>query len=206
MNIKALLNITAILTILASLSGASQAALISDFDLTAFDFDVTAVDYTSGSESSSGTSNGIGWMIEGTSYWSARTITNGTFNYSALPITTDSLHVWNSFTITFEQTVGSLLVAVSNDNTTDSINFGLVATDSVGVNFSGTQVVLNNASGGLVLFENISALTINNLNNNGISDGYDVAFHAVTAVPVPAAIWLFGSALIGLIGIARRKV
>jgi len=27
----------------------------------------------------------------------------------------------------------------------------------------------------------------------------------VTAVPVPAAVWLFGSGLIGLIGIARRK-
>ena len=29
--------------------------------------------------------------------------------------------------------------------------------------------------------------------------------HAVSAVPVPAAIWLFGSGLIGLIGLARRK-
>ena len=27
----------------------------------------------------------------------------------------------------------------------------------------------------------------------------------VSAVPVPAAVWLFGSGLIGLIGIARRK-
>ena len=30
-------------------------------------------------------------------------------------------------------------------------------------------------------------------------------FSAASAVPVPAAIWLFGSGLIGLIGIARRK-
>ncbi|MBT8347954.1 MAG: hypothetical protein KJP24_00695 [Sulfurovum sp.] len=28
----------------------------------------------------------------------------------------------------------------------------------------------------------------------------------ITAVPVPAAVWLFGSGLLGLIGIARRKV
>ena len=27
----------------------------------------------------------------------------------------------------------------------------------------------------------------------------------VPAVPVPAAVWLFGSGLIGLVGIARRK-
>jgi hypothetical protein len=28
---------------------------------------------------------------------------------------------------------------------------------------------------------------------------------AVAAVPVPAAVWLFGSGLIGLIGMARRR-
>ncbi len=27
----------------------------------------------------------------------------------------------------------------------------------------------------------------------------------VSAVPVPAAVWLFGSGLIGLLGLARRK-
>ncbi len=36
---------------------------------------------------------------------------------------------------------------------------------------------------------------------------YSIAFDnfSITPVPVPAAIWLFGSGLIGLIGIARRK-
>jgi len=28
---------------------------------------------------------------------------------------------------------------------------------------------------------------------------------SASAVPVPAAVWLFGSGLIGLIGVARRK-
>ena len=32
----------------------------------------------------------------------------------------------------------------------------------------------------------------------------DLAFE-LNAVPIPAAVWLFGSGLIGLIGIARRK-
>jgi len=39
-------------------------------------------------------------------------------------------------------------------------------------------------------------------------DGYDAApsFVGTTAViPVPAAVWLFGSGLIGLVGVARRK-
>lgn len=37
--------------------------------------------------------------------------------------------------------------------------------------------------------------------------GYDsgLALVGTTAVPVPAAVWLFGSGLIGLVGIARRK-
>lgn len=34
---------------------------------------------------------------------------------------------------------------------------------------------------------------------------YDNIVIDVTAVPVPAAVWLFGSGLVGLIGVARRK-
>ena len=39
------------------------------------------------------------------------------------------------------------------------------------------------------------------------NDGYGWAVRAgdVSAVPVPAAVWLFGSGLIGLLGLARRK-
>jgi hypothetical protein len=32
-----------------------------------------------------------------------------------------------------------------------------------------------------------------------------MAPNAVSAVPVPAAVWLFGSGLLGLVGISRRK-
>ncbi len=37
--------------------------------------------------------------------------------------------------------------------------------------------------------------------------GYGWAVHSgdVSTVPVPAAVWLFGSGLLGLIGVARRK-
>ena len=34
------------------------------------------------------------------------------------------------------------------------------------------------------------------------NDGYNMS---VATVPVPAAVWLFGSGLLGLAGIARRK-
>ena len=42
----------------------------------------------------------------------------------------------------------------------------------------------------------------------GMIDGAFVGFNAnfdFQAVPVPAAVWLFGSGLIGLVGVARRK-
>ncbi len=35
---------------------------------------------------------------------------------------------------------------------------------------------------------------------------YSMSVSTVTVVPVPAAVWLFGSGLIGLVGVARRKV
>ena len=43
------------------------------------------------------------------------------------------------------------------------------------------------------------------LTENGIfTDSVNQNFIITSAVPVPAAVWLFGSGLIGLIGIARR--
>jgi hypothetical protein len=35
--------------------------------------------------------------------------------------------------------------------------------------------------------------------------GVDMANEFISSVPVPAAVWLFASGLVGLIGIARRK-
>jgi hypothetical protein len=40
---------------------------------------------------------------------------------------------------------------------------------------------------------------------DGIGNPFVVNGYAVSSVPVPAAIWLFGSGLLGLIGVARRK-
>lgn len=41
---------------------------------------------------------------------------------------------------------------------------------------------------------------------DGPFQGYNANFNMTTsAVPVPAAVWLFGSGLLGLVGVARRK-
>lgn len=46
----------------------------------------------------------------------------------------------------------------------------------------------------------------NNLTSESVIDNASVInFGSVSAVPVPAAVWLFGSGLLGLVGVARRK-
>ncbi len=42
-------------------------------------------------------------------------------------------------------------------------------------------------------------------NKDGSYNAWAVYDGDVSAVPIPSAVWLFGSGLIGLIGIARRK-
>ena len=50
-------------------------------------------------------------------------------------------------------------------------------------------------------------ITIDATGGFTIPNGYDVwaKFNIVTAVPIPPALWLFGTGLLGLIGMARRK-
>lgn len=58
----------------------------------------------------------------------------------------------------------------------------------------------------LIAMLNISSLPTDFNNSNAIAVDHVVA-QSLSAVPIPAAVWLFGSALIGLLGfIKRRKV
>ena len=200
--------------LLCSLSyGASATPFFNGFDLADFDFDVANYDVgtnaagLAGDATASGTSNGIGWSISPTNLWSGRTTTNGTFGFdSLLPTLTDNLHVSNDFTITFDSVISYLIVALDNDNTTDSLNLGIAPTMTEGLNVAGTQLsLLNGGVGGLAWFENVSSFTISHVNVNAF-DGFDFAFHAQAQaqVPEPGTLVLFGLGLAGM-SMSRRK-
>jgi hypothetical protein len=196
---------------------AASALNISNIDLSTFNFDV--VTYNTGSFSSglggdataSGTSNGIGWSVSPTNLWSGRTTTNGSFHFSSLPNPTDNLHPGIGFTITFNQSIHDILVALSNDNTSDSINFGIAPSDVVGnLHFVGTQAVLDSPSGGLALFTGLNTLTLTHTDNNGSNDGFDLAFHVVSAgplsaVPEPSTLLILTAGLGAVSTLRRRK-
>ena len=84
-------------------------------------------------------------------------------------------------------------VFVSNDSTTLPAEWGtytldlLIVQDMVGDTLSfGFGAVSTNNNGSGVFYDNLS-------------------FARVAPVPVPAAVWLFGSGLLGLVGVARRR-
>ena len=72
-------------------------------------------------------------------------------------------------------------------------NAWCLETGSCTLNDSGETIAYIEAGTG-------NEITVQNVARSGV-----VVFAEVQTVPVPAAIWLFGSGLLGLVGIARRK-
>ena len=52
-----------------------------------------------------------------------------------------------------------------------------------------------------------NTITIDVTDGFTIPNGYDIwaKFNIVSAVPIPPALWLFGTGMLGLVGVARRK-
>ena len=94
------------------------------------------------------------------------------------------------------------LVITSNSVSVDVINFfGAAPTFDI---FSLDLVAVIPPSSGLI---NITPSALSDLTSGWEGRPVDYIGASVTtsAVPVPAAVWLFGSGLIGLIGLTRRK-
>ncbi len=124
-----------------------------------------------------------------------------------------------------EAGTGTLYSLNSNDNSSDI----LMSDDFLnsGIFRNGQEVAVDRDSKGTVALGNAGSWLITDdtvdftidLAGTGLLDGSELALRweftcandviegavGVPAVPVPAAVWLFGSGLIGLVGIARRK-
>lgn len=106
---------------------------------------------------------------------------------------------------TFNPNTGSLLnqgpapLAVTTWNTTTLCTPGF---DCIGNALSGGGPFTDDSISGSPMIDGpFTGLNV----NFDIGSGNSLEVLSVSSVPVPAAVWLFGSGLIGLIGVARRK-
>ena len=124
-------------------------------------------------------------------YSTSETITGG-----ATPAT-DGYVFGNIMTGTYTLPIGPSPMATTTWNTTT-----IQATPALGDNPSGTLPLIANSFGGSPMgtapFPGYYAnFDISSIHITGVGGG--------SPVPVPAAVWLFGSGLVGLVGVARRK-
>jgi len=113
--------------------------------------------------------------------------TSADYEYSLTPYVEGPPEVFTGYTKYNSVTAKEELDADGNP-TTDTLGI-FALTISIADAFPGFDGTFNGAS--LQIF----------------GGGYDsgLALVGTTAVPVPAAVWLFGSGLLGLVGVARRK-
>ena len=88
----------------------------------------------------------------------------------------------------------------------DPVPFRLLAGITNGVFTPQWELDFSNVTGSLGSL-NLAGLVAHGVDANGFRTGVEFQVNPFTiqAVPIPAAIWLFGTGLIGLIGVARRK-
>ena len=115
-----------------------------------------------------------------TNIYAPLTNQSGGAQFNDLPGNYDDLHVGSNFTITFEQPVTSMLVVLANDNDTgDGPNFQeLAPVDFVDATNpdGGTQVKILDRGGALFYYRDIEITQMTHVNDNGINDGWDLAF------------------------------
>lgn len=157
-------------------------AEIGELDLDRLSFDVVTFKREAGKVVASGTSNGVGWTVNAVNIFEPLTNKSGGAAFNDLPGRYDDLHVGSDFTITFDRPVQSLLVVLANDNDTgDGPNFlELTPVDFVDATTIGgtTQVKIEDKGGALFYYRDIEITSLTHVNDNGINDGWDLAFFA----------------------------
>jgi hypothetical protein len=115
----------------------------------------------------------------------------------------------NDVTFTFTEPIKAFGVM-----TTDALDGGIATAELILSTNGGDSMVVASGSltTGLEIFVGLIAdtpftevtLTVTDMPSGGDGIGFDEVRFG-TVVPLPAAVWLFGSGVIGLIGLARRK-
>mgnify|MGYP001817788430 CR=1 FL=1 len=167
----------------------ANAAFIYNIDRTIGDGTVTGIIETDGTQGILTKDNIIDWSITLTS----ANLVGGsdTFDFSTgdtilrgTAVSADSTGLWYDFELE-PSTRGNYFLLQSNSGTG---NFWCLQTNVCSTGFDKTEHIGINATGGIAEWEARSG---------------KIAF--ATVIPVPAAVWLFASGLLGLIGVSRLK-
>lgn len=99
----------------------------------------------------------------------------------------------------FEIGMGELTAYDSNDNVVDSFTYGYTGAYDPANSGVDTDWLVTSVNGNIsyAIFSTVGA------NSGG---GYGIDDMLVSSVPVPGAVWLFGSGLLSLIGFTKRKL
>lgn len=97
------------------------------------------------------------------------------------------------------QIYGTVLANSSTQNSYATTNISVV--DATGRASLGNTI----AWGGIVDLRDANGALITDFSALSATSGFDYANAYVSAVPVPTAAWLFGTGLLGLVGMAQRK-
>lgn len=132
--------------------------------------------------------------------WTAH---NGTtFGPGTYTVDTIEGGVYTNVTVGAGQVGGHILFDWNTAADIDVINVWDVSTVGGVVTYTSTDVCSGSAgTGGACTTDGTLGLAM----IDGAFPGFSANFDFTTPVPVPAAVWLFGSGLLGLVGVARRK-
>lgn len=136
------------------------------------------------------------------SYASPISVTSGVIDFDLGSIfTVNDFVMWgdNSLTSTSRGPKDFALYASMSSDFSGAINLGSFT--------SATPPIPTNIPAEVFSFAATSAryIRLEIINSHGDGNNINIGEIAVSAIPIPAAAWLFGSGLLGLIGIARRK-
>jgi hypothetical protein len=132
-----------------------------------------------------------------------QTLTGGIdFNAVQGPVT----DTW-AFTLSGASAAGIAVSSLVIEFTNDQMDVGSITLD--GNLFTADNGTVNIWTSNATLDDGVHFVTLNGVNVLDEAAQYDIKISVVgdgvSAVPVPAAVWMFGSGLIGLVSFSRRK-